>query len=152
MSQSLQSGYEYVCSFDAAIANPPDDAADEVKASFAAAYERALSTGNWSEVVQPDKHPKVYRVRAIPGSTMRRVLKDFGGSIDIEVFMVAAQLGIREISGWDKAPPMRWTTHERWGEMHTDSVIDFLDSQNRDIVNEVGRYILNKSIATDPKS
>ncbi len=149
---SLQSAFDYICSFDDAIATPPDDAPEEARTAFAAAFGRALETAKWDEVLDPSKSPTRFQLRLIPGDQLRKLLVDFSGDLDIVALSMAVRIGLRGISGLDKVPTFKWFEHERYGSIVDVAIVDFLDSINRDIVNELGRFVLGRSINLAPKS
>lgn len=149
---SLQREFDYVCSFDDALATPPADAHEEAKTAFAAAFGRALELANWSEVLDPGKTPTRFALRLIAGEPFRRLVVDSSKGFNIEVQALAFRMGVRGVSGMDGAPTLSWTKHERYGDMLTSEAVAFFDGIDRNIVNEVGSYILSRSISIGPKS
>lgn len=131
-----------------------DKAWDEAKKAYEHKIEVALESGDWTDVLSGHGEPTRFTLRHIPGWLQRRLadraLNGKIGQAEFYLQMVrAALVAISNAGGIE----YKSESEADFGPMASMKLMSQLDAIDKDIVNELARFVIHRSTqGVSPKS
>lgn len=153
-TNTLVEDYTWFAPFDPAFRQPPDApdgdspaaaaAHEKAIAEHAAAWTRAVETGNYEAVTLPGHRPTAFIVRHLSGMRKRRLFSALMGSVGAPEFDAAiVRACLRSVHEPDYTP--KQVTAYGGLEVGDEALIDWLDRADHRLVGALAATILKKA-------
>lgn len=149
---SSQKTYDVFFTGDSAIVSLPKEASDQQKAAHEKSIERALKTGDWSEIVLAGEMPTRFVLRPLGAEVAGELYSMLATERHFSVFSLAFKLSLVDVKNLPDAGEIDWGNH-RLGRIAT---TDFLDRAGLKgelgavVIMEIGAYVLKRARGDDP--
>lgn len=151
---SNQRTYDVFYSGDSAIVSLPAEASDEQKAAHEKALERALETGDWSQVVIQGEQPTRFVFKPLGAEVAGELYSMMSTERHFSVFALAFRLAIVDVKNLPDAGKVDFGNHPL-GRCATTAFLDRAGLKGEigaAIIVELGSYVLKRARADNPKS
>lgn len=162
---SNQKPYDLYWTGDPALLQPPTEPAEDADSTVKARYSRdkadydlklklAYERGQWDELVIPGRAPTKFVMHPVRGTLIRRLAdRMLGGRIGkAEMKQLAFRMAVESIENCDEFELGEPIVDREYGAMAAESVADFLDGIDLDIVTELGGIVIKRAQESSPKS
>lgn len=146
---SYQHEFDLFFSGDDAIAQLPGDASKEAQEEHARKLRVARETGDWSPILVAGKQVTRFKCRPIAGTRFRRYLDRvlagaIGESESRGLLLRMALADVVNLPGTDGSPFNVDRVASEYGEIASTAIVDYLDSRDPAIVNELGLALFER--------